>query len=168
MGYPVLFWSCFMAEFQLPWFFSHFFTAPGLARRASPRSPWVPPACPAAARLEGHPEPRTWCEHVRASGIQSETAPNGCVALTTDRMDGMSVGLSFLESGVTFVKSSHVLGEKMHRHATNRDCRADVPHMIRWKPKRIFHHLSSSRVHAVRPLVYGMGTSLFSSISACL
>ena len=48
-------------------------TTPGLARRASPRSPWVPPACPVAARLEGHPEPRTWCEHVRASGIQPET-----------------------------------------------------------------------------------------------
>ena len=114
--------------------FSHVFTTPGLARRASPRSPWVPQACPPAARLEGHPEPRTWCEQC----LESSLRPHKWLRSTHNWPDGMSVALSFLESGVTFVKSSHVLGEKMHRHATNRYCRADVPHMIRWSQNASF------------------------------
>lgn len=66
------------------------FTTPDLARRASPLSPWVPPACQPAACLEGRPESRTLCE-------KSSGTTNGFGAL---RPCGQKAGSSVFPGSV--------------------------------------------------------------------
>ena len=118
------------------------FTTPDLARRASPLSPWVPPACQPAACLEGRPESRTLCE--KSSGTTNgfgalrpcgQKADGGClmsmISVYCRKVGSVSTCFNHLYTGFTSVTWPHS------------DIILDV---WRFKPLRLtFHSLLSQK-----------------------